>query len=344
MSTRAPGDGSPVRFVVLGAGSIGRRHMANAVALGHAVVAVHDPDAARLAEARRVVGAGTLLTTREDEALAVEADAVLVCSPTAAHVGQARAAVGQGRHVLIEKPISHTLEGVDALVAEAMAARRAVLVGCNLHFLPSLQLVKRLLAEGRIGAPLSARAHCGYYLPHWRPQTDYRRGYAARQATGGGIILDSIHEFDYLRWLLGEPREVFCYAGRLSTLEIDTEDTAYILLRFDYGAVANLHLDYLQRTFRRSCELIGEDGVIVWDYISNLVRVYGKEDRHSEDYGRSINFELNVMYVDELRHFVECIEGRTTAELDAAGGRSVLGIALVAKRAAADGRPVRLAS
>jgi predicted dehydrogenase len=286
-----------MRVVLLGAGSIGRRHLANVVALGHQVAAVYDPDPARLAEVRPRAGDGAVLTTAEREALAVDADVALVCSPTAAHVAQARAAVAHGRHVLIEKPLSHTLDGVDALVAEAAAGGRTVLVGCNLHFLPSLRLVKRLLAEGRIGTPLSARAHCGYYLPHWRPHTDYRRGYAARQATGGGIILDSIHEFDYLRWLLGEPREVFCYAGKVSTLEIDTEDSADILLRFDYGAVANVHLDYLQRTYRRSCELIGEDGVIVWDYISQLVRVYGKDDRRAEDYEESINTERNLMYV-----------------------------------------------
>jgi len=327
---------------VLGAGSIGRRHLTNAIALGHTIAAVHDPDSARLAEARRLAGVRAVLTTSEDEALRVEADVVVVCSPTAAHVAQARAAVARGRHVLMEKPMSHTLDGVDALVAEAAAARHIVLVGCNLHFLPSLQLVKRLLGEGRIGTPLSARAHCGYYLPHWRPQADYRRGYAARQATGGGIILDSIHEFDYLRWLLGEPREVFCYAGKVSTLEIDTEDSADILLRFDYGAVANVHLDYLQRTYRRSCELIGEDGVIAWDYISQLVRVYGKEDRRAEDYEESINAERNLMYVEELRHLVDCIERGATPELDAAGGRAVLAIALAAKRSAAEGRPVRL--
>jgi predicted dehydrogenase len=206
-----------MRFTVLGAGSIGRRHLANAVALGHRVVAVFDPDGERLAEAGRLTPEPAVLTTREDEALGVEAEVVLVCSPTAAHVEQARAAVARGRHVLIEKPMSHTLEGVDALVAEAAAARRTVLVGCNLHFLPSLRLVKRLLGEGRIGAPLSARAHCGYYLPHWRPRTDYRRGYAARQATGGGIILDSIHEFDYLRWLRCWGSRARCSATRASS-------------------------------------------------------------------------------------------------------------------------------
>ena len=232
-----------MRFVVLGAGSIGRRHLANAVALGHTIAAVHDPDGARLLEAGQIAGGPAVLTTSEREALAVDADAALVCSPPDVHVTQARAAVARGRHVFIEKPLSHTLDGVDALVAEATRAGRAVLVGCNLRFVPSLRRVKRLLDDGRIGTPLSARAHCGYYLPYWRPHTDYRRGYAAHQSTGGGIILDAIHELDYLRWLLGEPREVFCYADKVSRLEIDTEDSADILLRFDGGAVGNVHLD-----------------------------------------------------------------------------------------------------
>src|SRR5205807_10567443 len=109
---------------------------------------------------------------------------------------------------------------------------RTDIVGCNLRVLASLVLVERLVEEVRIGRTLAARAHCGYYLPFWRPGRDYREGYGARQATCGGIILDSIHEFDYLTWLLGWPREVFAYAGRVSSLEIDTEDNADVLLRF----------------------------------------------------------------------------------------------------------------
>ena len=331
-----------MRFTVLGAGSIGLRHLRNARALGHAIAAVFDPDAGRRAEAATLAGAGALVTGDETAALAAEADAVLVCSPTDRHLAQARAAVARGRHVLVEKPLAHTLDGTAELAAEAAARRVAVLVACNLRFLPSLQLVKRLIDEGRIGTPLSARAHCGYYLPYWRPHTDYRHGYGARQATGGGIILDSIHELDYLRWLLGEPREVFCYAGKVSSLEIDTEDNADLLLKFDYGAVANVHLDYLQRTYRRSCELIGEDGLIAWDYIAQTVRVYGKEDRRHDVFEESINTDRNHMFVEELRHFADCVEHGKAPMCDVAGGRRVLEIAMAAKASAVAGRPVRL--
>ncbi len=329
-----------MRLVVIGAGSIGQRHLRNLLALGQDVVAVFDPSDTRRDEVRRVAPERCLVTGDERAVFERDADAAVICSPTHRHLDQALAAVRRGWHAFVEKPLSHTLVGIDALVDEAARGRRAVLVGCNLRFLPSLQLVRRLVEDGRIGRPLSARAHCGYYLPYWRPTTDYRDGYGARQATGGGIILDSVHEFDYLTWLLGMPREVFAYAGKVSTLEIDTEDTADVLMRFDFGAVANVHLDYLQRTYRRSCELIGEDGVIAWDYISQSVTVYGKDDRRMEVFQESINAERNQMFVDELRHFARCVEAGEPPVLDAAGARAVLGVALAAKASAAEGRPV----
>lgn len=330
-----------MRFLILGAGSVGLRHLRNIVGLGHEVPMIFDPDPSQLRKARKISPA-SLFTSDEREALRQETDAVLICSPTHLHLQQALAAIRAGKHVFIEKPLSHSLDGTEVLATEASRARRIVLVACNLRFFPSLVLVKRLLDEGRIGKLLSVRALCGYYLPYWRPGEDYRAGYGARQGTGGGVILDCIHEFDYLRWLVGSVSEVFCYAGRMSTLEIDVEDTAEVLLRFKGGTLASIHLDYLQRTYRRSCELIGEEGVLVWDYISAEIRLYGKEDRHCQVFQRNINYDLNEMFVDEMKHFSACIEGRESPALDAAGGREVLEIALAAKLSAAEGRVVRL--
>ncbi len=329
-----------MRIVVIGVGSIGQRHLKNLLGLGHEIVAVLDPSEARRAEVRRATSPRCVVTADEDEVFGSAADAAVICSPTHRHLDQARAALRRGWHVFVEKPLAHTLEGTEVLVDEAKRVGRTVLVGCNLRFLPSLALVKRMVDDGRIGRPLAARAQCGYYLPFWRPGTDYREGYAARQATGGGIILDSIHEFDYLTWLLGSPREVFAYASRVSSLEIDTEDNADVLLRFDDGAVANVHLDYLQRTYRRACDIVGEDGVIAWDYISQSVTVYGKDDRRMEVFQESINTERNQMFVDEMRHFGRCVETGDSPMLDAAGGRAILEVALAAKAAAAQGRPV----
>lgn len=336
--------GPSVGFVIFGAGSIGQRHLRNLIALGHRVVAVVDPSRARLEEVQAFAPTDCRFLTDEAQGFEAAADAALISSPTSCHVRQARSALARDWHVFVEKPLSHTLEGTAALVEEAARADRKVLVGCNMRFFPSLQLVKRLLDEGRIGRPLSARAHCGYYLPYWHPEEDYRQSYSSRRELGGGVILDDIHEIDYLGWLLGEVREVCCFAEKLSGLEIDTEDVAEIFLRYASGALAAVHLDYLQRTYRRGSEIVGEDGVIVWDYIHQTVQVFGKEDNEVQTFFESINTDRNTMFVQEMEHFARCILGDAAPEVDAAAGRRALQIALAAQRSARERRIIAVGS
>src|SRR2546427_7005935 len=164
-----------MRAVVVGAGSIGQRHLKTLLALGHEVAAVLDPDPARLDEIRPLVGGGCRLATDERDAFAGDANAAVICSPTHRHLDQARAALRRGWHVFVEKPLAHTLEGTDALVEEAGRAGRTVLVGCNLRFLPSLVLGNRPVGGGAQGGPLPGRRHCGYWLRCSRPGTAYRR-------------------------------------------------------------------------------------------------------------------------------------------------------------------------
>ncbi|HEX2385604.1 MAG TPA: aminotransferase class III-fold pyridoxal phosphate-dependent enzyme, partial [Candidatus Binatia bacterium] len=189
---------------------------------------------------------------------------------------------------------------------------------------------------------LSARAAFGQYLPDWHPYEDYRAGYSARRDLGGGIILDAIHEVDFLRWLAGEMQSVACFSGRLSSLEIDTEDTAALLLRFANGAIGEIHLDYVQRAYSRSAEIIGEKGTIRWDYALRAVRWYSAEDRRWRAFNDPETWEPNDMYLDEMRHFLRCLDGAETPALDLINAKRVLEIALAAKAAAENRRVVEL--
>src|SRR2546428_2419699 len=166
-----------MRFVVIGGGSIGQRHLKNLLALGHEVVAVLDPSEDRRAEVRRIAPAQCLTTADEGKAFGCGAEGAVICSPTHRHLDQARSALRRGWHVFVEKPLAHTLEGTDALVVEGGRARRTVLVGCNLRFLPSLLLVKRLIEEGGIRQTRRARGHCADYLPVLRAAPDDRAHY-----------------------------------------------------------------------------------------------------------------------------------------------------------------------
>lgn len=323
-----------MKVLVVGCGSIGRRHMRNLRALGIQRLAACDPDPERLAPMVAELGIEPFADF-EKAMIAIKPNLVFVCTPPVFHVPQALQAVQAGAHVFVEKPLSGALDGVDELIAEAEARQRVVQVGYNLRFHPGLQKVKQLVDDGVIGRVLWARVEVGQYLPDWRPWQDYRQSYTARRELGGGIILDASHELDYIIWLLGEPTEVICMTGKVSDLEVDVEDCATVLLRFASGAYADVHMDFVQRGYARSCKLAGERGTIIWDYSAHRVRIYqaGTDSWETMPY----TFDSNDMYVAEVQHFLGCVDQAVTPLVDLKQAKMVLEVALAAKSAAAQG-------
>ncbi|MFN8535696.1 MAG: Gfo/Idh/MocA family oxidoreductase [Dehalococcoidia bacterium] len=328
--------GSP-RFAILGCGSIGSRHLANLQALGLGEIVAYDPDEPARRRAADRFGVATAATL--DEVWRWGPTVAFITSPTSLHLELALEAARHDCHLFVEKPLANSLAGTEKLVTLVTQRRLVSLVGCNLRFQPGLQAIKRWLRAGAIGQVTGARIEFGQYLPDWRPATDYRQSYSARRELGGGIILDAIHEIDYACWLLGDPQKVACFAGTLSRLEIDTEDSAAILLAMP-GSIAEIHLDYVQRTYRRTCQIVGDEGTIDWDYRTGEARCGSTRSGVSETVVNPADWTPNDMYQTELRHFLACLAGEAEPALDIAGGRRVLQVALAAKQAAAEGRVV----
>jgi predicted dehydrogenase len=331
MTGRRTGRVAQLTALVVGAGSIGRRHARNLRGLGCAHVAICDPDAERRHAAAEDASAG-LHADVETALAAVAPDVVIVCTPPSSHVAVARAAVAAGAHVLIEKPLSDSMERVDALAAEASAARRVVQVGYNLRFHPGIRQLKAIVEDGDIGGVLLASAEFGQYLPDWRPWQDYRQSYTARHSLGGGIILDGSHEIDYVLWLLGAPTELACMAGRVSALEMDVEDAATILLRMAGGAQASVSLDCVRRTYTRRCTLIGEAGTASWDYTANEVVVHCAGDVLPTRI--AYEFAPNDMYVAELEAFLVAVTQGGPSPVGLHDAELTLRVALAARYAA----------
>lgn len=293
-------------FLIIGAGSIGRRHLKILKEQGIAIAA-QDSDPVVLERIRSEEAIPVFQSI--EEGLASKPDAVFICAPTRDHVPIALTAAKRGIHLFIEKPISHSLECLEELQTIVQEKKIISLVGCNLRFLKSLQRVKKLLDENVIGKVLSVRAQCGYYLPYWRPDRDYRQIYSAKKEHGGGVLLDNIHEFDFLLWMFGIPIDIFCRAKKVSSLEIDTEDVAEVSLTFPNDLIAQVHLDYLQKTYRRNCEFIGSEGLIEWNYIAKEIKLYSNQRNQWTIISEDINYELNEMYREQLQHFIQCLKG-----------------------------------
>lgn len=326
-----------MRFLICGLGSIGRRHLRNLRSLGQEDIVLLRTRTSTLPDDEL---GGLSVASSISEALARwRPDAVIVSNPTAMHLGVAIPAAQAGCHLLIEKPVSHSMAGIDELRRALESGGGQVLVGFQFRFHPGLQEVKRLLDDGMVGRPVAARVEWGEYLPDWHPWEDYRVGYSARKELGGGVLLTLCHPFDYLRWLLGEVVSVQAVTARSGELDIDVEDTAEVILSHASGAMSSVHIDYLGRPPHHGLEISGTLGRLGWVNEDGTVRWRAASDAVWQLTPVTAGFERNTMFLNEMSHFVDVARGRSLPVCSLEDGVWALRIAQAAKDSS-ETRPV----
>jgi predicted dehydrogenase len=327
------------RFLVVGLGSIGRRHLANLRQLR--------PNS-RLAVLRRTGGENGPADLADEvfhsleAALAFEPKAAVIASPAPFHAEMARALLSAGIAVLIEKPVSDGLAGAEGLSASVARSGAAAMIGYNLRFEPAVQCLRELLRTGAAGDVRLARGYVGQYLPDWRPGQDYRDTVSARRALGGGPLLELSHEIDLACWLLGAPDAVHCRGGRYSDLAIDVEDAVELALEHSHPQrLTVLGLNFLDRTPTRRLSLIGSEGTITWDGIARRVTLERGPGSEAQlfDFTRG---DRNDAYLAELEHFLACVEEGVKPAIAVKDGLRVLEVVEAARESMRTGAGVSL--
>jgi len=320
--------------MVVGCGSIGTCHARNLQTLGVDVVG-YDADPTRRQSFADELGAKTV--PNMETALDDDPGVTVVAVPNSAHVEVAREAARAGSHLFVEKPLSHTEDGIRRLVETADEQNLTTMVGCNMRFHPCLERFHELVGADAVGDPVTIRIEAGSYLPGWHPEEDYRDSYSARANLGGGAILDFIHEIDYARWLFGEIASVTAVTRPGTTLDIETEEAATLSVVFESGAIGQMLLDYVQRPYRRSCRLVGSEGTIEWNWTDGTVERYDPDTAAWQTEFALDGWETNDMYVTEMEHFLEAVATGEETTCPLREGWQDLRVALAARRAASEG-------
>jgi predicted dehydrogenase len=325
-------------FLVAGSGSIGRRHLENLRRLG-------GTDATLYRTGRRDPAAPTVDAPEEPDltrALAARPRAVLVCNPSALHLETALAAARSGAHLLVEKPLSHTLEGTDALAREVRSRGLVALVGFQYRFHPGLVRVKRWLEDGALGRVLSARVHWGEDLSGWHPGEDWRRGYAARRGPRRGSRADPVPPLRLpavaARRGGGRHRHRVARGARARR---GGPRARHGSLRVG-GAVATVTLDYVQRPRTHGLEIVGTRGRACWSDEDGSAYLHDAARDCTTPFRPAPGFTRNDMFLDEMRHFLACLDGREEPACTIEDGRAAVEIADAALRSAEEGRRVAI--
>jgi len=253
-----------LKILIVGCGSIGARHLSNCAMYGKVAGLEKCPKTASFVRKKT----GMPVFQDQKQARAWCPDVVVIATPTHLHLSSASPWMGKAGKVLIEKPLAHSTVGLKKFLGLVSKNKTEVYVGCNMRFHPGPAFLSENLKK--IGKPLFVRAWFGHYLPLMRKNTNLRSLYAAKRSRGGGVVMDCIHELDYLEALFGKASKLSGVVGKLGNLPLEAEDYAALLLKLTSAGGttrAAIHLDFLQKVKKRGCEIVGTDGEILWQSI-----------------------------------------------------------------------------
>ena len=326
----------------MGLGSIGKRHLR----LARELLPDADIRVLRHQECESTPEYANGCFSNLEQAIDFAPQIAVISSPATFHLSVAQSLGRAGVHLLVEKPLSSSINGIPLFLDSCREQGVVMLTGYNLRFLPSLQRFRSLLSENLIGKVLSVRCEVGQYLPSWRPDTDYRQGVSARLELGGGALLELSHELDYLRWIFGEVDWVKATLSRQSNLEINVEDTAHLILGFlpkedGRRLIGTVNMDFVRHDATRICMAIGENGSLSWNGLTGVIEhLEGGLNEWCEIF--RYQHQHDDSYLAEWRHFLACIGEQIPPLISGEDGLKVLQIIEAARQASKSGSQVRV--
>ena len=270
----------------------------------------------------------------------------IITNPATSHLAMAQPLAEKGVHLLVEKPLSASLEGIAHLIETCKELNTVLMVGYNLRFSSSLNFFRDQLRRGAIGDFLSVRCEVGQFLPSWRPDKDYRQGVSARKELGGGALLELSHELDYMRWIFGDIDWVRATLSRQSSFEIDVEDSAHLIVGFlpdnkKRQLVGAINLDFIRHDQTRVCTVIGEKGSMHWNGLTGEVKLLEKSGTDWK-----ILFiqqpQQDDTYLAEWQHFIHCVNENKIPIVTGVDGLRVIEIIEAAHLSAPSGAQVEV--
>jgi predicted dehydrogenase len=275
-----------MRVLVIGSGSIGRRHHDNLQALGASSSLV----------SWRAEGLGGALAAMTD------AEAVVIATATDIRLPLIEAAAARGLPIYVEKPLAFRPDEVEAIADIAAPVADRSMLGLMMRYHPAA----RVLAAGDLSDVFQFAVTIGHDVTQWRQNWRFSESYAAR-SDGGGVILDLCHELDLAVCLF--PGLEVTRVESLGHPAFPSVDFASRVALRRQGLVGDVSMDYLTPLLHRRTTLRGTERMHDFDFAAQSYQVIDGSGPHQLD----LPLERNAMFLDAMRDFLALASGRPTS-------------------------------
>lgn len=235
----------------------------------------------------------------KDDNMPFDYDIIFLTNPTEFHLEKLIQLHNHSKHFFIEKPLT-SIAKMNEVFKTNYRKESVYYVACPLRYCAVIQYIKNNIDLKHV---IGVRCICSSYLPEWRAGVDYRKTYSADKKLGGGVSIDLIHEWDYIKYLFGMPEKIFYTSGKKSNLQLNCEDYAIYVAEYK-DKVVELHLDYFGRKAIREIMLFTDEDTIVGSISDNKITFLKEE--------KSIVFheERDDYQKRELEHFLDIIQSK----------------------------------
>ncbi|MHA7733136.1 Gfo/Idh/MocA family protein [Nitrosopumilus sp. S6] len=310
-----------MRFLVIGCGSIGQRHIKNLKKISKKFeIFVFDNN--KILE-KNIVKEYKVFSIKENSMYSDFFDCILVCTPPNTHMNISTKIMKKNSNIFIEKPLSNNLNGIEKLIEKNKKTNSKIFVGYMFRFNKGIKKIKSIIESKKYGNALHVSAYFGQYLPDWRPNQNYVKNYTAWQKQGGGIIFDGSHEIDYLTWIFGNPLKIQSEYVKTKFIKSDAEAICDVILRFKNNVLGTIHIDFVRRKYKRTLEILCEKAVIRWSLSSNKIEIF--IPNKAKETVIKLEEDVNDMYLNELKHVISCINNKKKSDIiDIENGINIL--------------------
>lgn len=317
-----------IKVGILGAGGMGNVHARQYRKMPDVDILFHDPLPEKSEAYARQWSATSIDSI--DEVIS-KCDIVDVCLPTDLHLEAGLKAIAAGRAVFIEKPLARTVADCRQLIEAAVKASVPLQPGQVVRFFADFATGNRLVRSGAIGTPAAARTRRGGLAPVGS------RGWFQDHHRSGGVLLDlAVHDFDWLRWTIGEVKQV--YSKSVGIQAGSGPDYALTTLTFENGAIGHVEATWMDPGgFRTTFEVAGSNGLIQHDSRQNIALKTTVEGKSFSDGAISATDDP---YFLQLRGFIDAVTSGSELAVSALDGAKAVAIALAAVESAQTGRVV----
>jgi len=252
-------------------------------------------------------------------------DAVIVATPNYTHPIFTIAALKAGKHVFCEKPMALKLEDCDAMIEASKKEGLTLMIGHVMRFYHGCAFIKQTLEDGEIGQPIISHIfrtswiNSGVWSKSWR---------CKKELCGNSLFEIAIHELDLIRWFIGDVKSVKAYGSNFAHPELDYDDVMIAILKFKNGSLGIVESSCSSRLGDHNIKVNGTRGAVYIDFKDSTVKVTIEGSREQEE-----PLIKNDPYVDELKHFVNCILTGERPLTDGWVGREAVEIVLKITRA-----------